>query len=76
MTDKEKWELAERASKIWNEMPAEKRRSLVKHSASTQLVTLLQVKSKFANDMSPNLKRKITEWENCIAECLKEELEK
>jgi hypothetical protein len=75
MTEKEKWELIHEANKGWNEFPIEKRKQLSKYSTAMQLQTLVQAKSKYSNDMSPNLKRKITEWEDNIAKCLKTDID-
>lgn len=72
ITDKEKWDLIDEAFKGFNELPIEKRKRVIRWTTATQLQTFIQMKMKHSNDMSPNLKRKLTESENYIAKCLEE----
>lgn len=67
LTDKEKWDLIDKVAEGFNNYPLEERRRMITYSTAAQLRTLMQAKSMYSNDMSPNLKRKITEWENSIA---------
>lgn len=69
-----KLELTKIVSNKWNKLPEETRKEFVKYNTSTQLLTLIQLKEMFSDDMSPDLKRKITDWENNIARCLKKDL--
>ena len=69
-----KLELIKIVSDKWNKLPEETRKEFVKYNTSTQLLTLIQLKEKFSNDISPSLKRKITDWENSIARCLEKSI--
>jgi len=70
LTDKEKWDLINKAFHDGKELSDEEGKLIVKYNTAMQLQTLVQAKSKYSNDMSLNLKRKITEWENSIARYL------
>ena len=74
LTHKEKWDLIDKVADSFNNFPLEERKRIIKYSTAVQLRTLMQAKSMFSNDMSPNLKRKITEWENSIAEYLEKDI--
>ena len=74
LTHKEKWDLIDKVADCFNNFPLEERKRIIKYSTAVQLRTLMQAKSMFSNDMSPNLKRKITEWENSIAEYLEKDI--